>query len=168
MRILGKAAANPSSPFRLLAGEAAAAVRRRRAEPRCWVQLHLGFLCEERRKETRRVNTHWQVGRQPGNWVWPSLDAAVRFMGALEPGQGQPAILSTWAPAWPTQSRIPALQVARALSGLLEDTAWGLVLRGVPLGSLAKRPGTGQSVWRLKVGRQHADTDIRAWVLSPQ
>lgn len=47
MRVLGRAA--PGSPFVLLAEDAAAAVRRRRAKPRCWVQMHLGFLCVERR-----------------------------------------------------------------------------------------------------------------------
>ncbi|MBE7940105.1 MULTISPECIES: hypothetical protein [Ramlibacter] len=70
----------------MLEAEFAAAVRRRRAQPSYWLQLHFGFLCEERRRETRRVQTEWQVGRQPGDWIWASLEGAVRFMGALEQG----------------------------------------------------------------------------------
>jgi hypothetical protein len=163
LRLLGRP---PASDLRfvLLTGEDAAAVRRRRKAPKWWVQLHLGFLCDERSKVTRRVATKWQLGRQLGQWAWTTLEAAVRFMGALEIGQGQPAVVSTWAPAWMDRGRLLTLQVGRPTSKLLPDLCWTLPLRGLPPGSLAAQPGEKHTVWRLKVGRQHADTDVRAWV----
>lgn len=156
----------PASPFTLLDAEDAAAVRRRRAKPRCWVQMHIGFLCEERRRETRRVSTAWQVGRQPGNWAWTSLEQAVAFMGALEAGQGEPAIVSTWAPGWTSATQTLALDVGPRPGEPFEQ-CWRLRLRGLPLGSLAPRPGEPAAVWRLKVGRQRADTDLRSWYQVP-
>lgn len=159
MRVLRSPA--PGSPFTLLDAEAKAAVRRRRAQPRCWVQMHVGFLCEERRRQTRHVHTSWQFGRQPGNWAWTSLEQAVAFMGALEVGQGQPAIISTWSPAWMSSSHPLAMEVGPPRGPV--DQCWRLHLRGLPPGSLASSPGAPAAVWRLKVGRQRPDTDLRSW-----
>jgi hypothetical protein len=161
MRVLRSPAA--ASPFTLLDVEAAAAVRRRRAMPRCWVQMHIGFLCEELRRETRRVSTAWQVGRQPGNWAWTSLEQAVAFMGALEAGQGQPAIVSVWAPAWMSSTHMLAMDVGPPpLSAL--DRCWRLRLRGLPAGAVAVKPEQPEMLlWRLKLGRQRPDTDLRSW-----
>jgi hypothetical protein len=152
-----------ASPFVMLSGELAAAVRRRRAQPRCWVQVHLGFLCEERRRETRRVRTKWQMGAQPGDWVWPNLEEAVQFMGALEAGQGQPVVLSTWAPGWAAHDGFLELDVGRPRAAMLPSLAWRLQLRGLPPGTLAREAGTPAVFWRLSIHRQRADTDIRSW-----
>lgn len=124
--------------------------------------MHVGFLCEEQRRETRRVSTAWQVGRQPGNWVWPSLELAVAFMGGLEAGQGEPAIVSFWAPGWMSSTHTLALDVGPCRGSLI-DQCWRLRLRGLPAGALVVEPGGSETVWRLKVGRQRPDTDLRSW-----
>lgn len=165
MRILGRPPANRSL-FQVLTGDAADAVRRRRSKPRCWVEVHLGFLCEERRKQTRRVQTNWQVGRQPGDWVWCGLEDAVHFMGGLAAGQGQPAIVSTWAPVWLARDRILELDIGQPLAAMLPRLAWRLPLKGLRPGALAAQPGEPATCWRLYIGRQRADTDMRSWTAS--
>jgi hypothetical protein len=161
MRVLGSPA-GAATPFLMLDEEPAAAVRRRRARPAYWLQLHLGFLCEERRRETRRVQTKWQIGRQPGDWIWSGLEDAVRFMGALAAGQGQPAVLSTWAPAWPSSE--PALvDVGQPLARVLPQLAWSLELEGLPERAQRDEPGAAVTLWRLSPDRQMPDTDLRAW-----
>jgi len=154
------------SPLYLLPPDAAAAVRRRRAAPEFWLQLHLGFLCEERQRETRRVSTRWQAGRQPGDWAWLQFEEAVRFMGGLEPGQGQVAVLSTWAPAWTSRVEdIEAFDVGVSTAEYLPATCcWWAEAESVPDVLRLAQPGAPASrVWRLGAARQHKDTDPRAW-----
>lgn len=142
----------------------AAAVRRRQAKPRCWMQLHLGFLCEERLRDTRRVHAQWQLGRQPGTWAWASPESAVQFMGSLEVGAGPAsrcehlgACLDVFgSPA--ARRRRPFTVEARFRGVLAPVPARAARGRACGRGGRISRGGV-----RLKVGRQRAETDIRSW-----
>lgn len=167
MRVFGLRSP-PKTPVVRLYDKAAAAVRRRRSKLECWVQLHLGFLCEEARRETRRVSTRWQVGRQPGDWAWLEFSDAVRFMGGLEAGQGQPAILSAWGPAWRSVfGPEPSLDVGLVQAEHMPATCWWVDTRDVSQASVVDSPSIPRALlWRLKVRRQQVDTDPRAWLPS--
>jgi hypothetical protein len=144
----------PSFPAKALQEGAATALREYDRDTELWVQLHLGFLC--------RDVAGRQVGRQPGSWAWAELEQAMRFMGGLEDGQGQPVVLSTWCVCWPDKEG-EAFVLGPCMNPGLRGTFW----RVDPFGWMDEKlhcpvPGEEQ-VWRMRVGREYADTEPEAW-----
>jgi ABC-type proline/glycine betaine transport system substrate-binding protein len=84
-------------------------------------------------------------------------------MGALDGQEGQPVVVSAWAPAWWSKQFDCTLELGPADAQLLDGLCWAVTLREIPRHWLRKNREKGSYVTRLKVGRQFADTDLKAW-----
>lgn len=144
----------PPFAAKTLSEKAAAALRQQDQDTELWVQLHLGFLCLEAGGR--------QVGRQPGHWAWADRGEAMRFMGSLEAGQCQPAILSTWCVCWPDKNGKGFVLGPSVTPGLAGSYWWVDPFGLMDLKLHCAAPGATE-VRRLRVGREYQDTCPEAW-----
>jgi hypothetical protein len=148
------------APVQRMHEDLAAVLRRRTGPPESWVQLHFGFLCHEAAGKVGR-----QVGRQPGSWVWLHLDRAQHFMGSLDDGQGQPAVVSTWCPTWPEMDYdMEGYYLGPPQMELLATTCWWVDTYALYEKPALYKPVPGNSeVWRLRTARRYADSAPESW-----